>query len=94
MNAAGADGYPWSRREEMKALAITKGWRAVFNSMSHLSILLSRLTIFVVGGQGTTDAALNTKEFVLASIARDLIKTHGFVLAFGSYMLEFGPTPD
>lgn len=22
----GEDGYPWSRREEMKALAITKGW--------------------------------------------------------------------
>lgn len=22
----GEEGYPWSRREEMKALAITKGW--------------------------------------------------------------------
>ena len=45
-----------------------------------------KLTMLVVGGQGTTDAALNTKEFVLASIARDLIKTHGFVLAFGSFL--------
>lgn len=23
---AGGEGYPWSRREEMKALAVTKGW--------------------------------------------------------------------
>jgi hypothetical protein len=26
----GSAGYPWSRREEAKAQAITKGWRSVF----------------------------------------------------------------
>ena len=28
--AGGAGGYPWSRKEENKALALTKGWKSVF----------------------------------------------------------------
>lgn len=68
--AAGEDGYPWSRREEMKALAITEGWRAVF-----------------AGGRSPNDPDLNTREFVLASVARDLIKTHGWLLAFDEIQL-------
>lgn len=32
----GDEGYPWSRREEMKALAITKGWSVFF----HLTAML------------------------------------------------------
>lgn len=39
--AGGEDGYPWSRREEMKALAITKGWRAVFAGLSSHSPFLT-----------------------------------------------------
>ncbi|KAK4699334.1 hypothetical protein P7C70_g6928, partial [Phenoliferia sp. Uapishka_3] len=66
----GGEGYPWSRREEMKALAITKGWRAVF-----------------AGGRSATDPDLNTKEFVLVGIARDLIKEHGWLLAFDEVQL-------
>ena len=71
MNAAGGEeGYPWSRREERKALAMTQGWRAVF-----------------AGGRDPNDPDLNTREFVLAAVARDLIKTHGWLLAFDEVQL-------
>ncbi|GAA6008111.1 hypothetical protein JCM10207_007033 [Rhodosporidiobolus poonsookiae] len=63
-------GYPWSRREEMKARAISKGWQSVF-----------------AGGRSATDAALNTREFVLAQVALDLIKTQGWLLAFDEVQL-------
>ncbi|KAM0745812.1 hypothetical protein T439DRAFT_369898 [Meredithblackwellia eburnea MCA 4105] len=66
----GDEGYPWSRREEMKALAITKGWRAVF-----------------AGGRSPNDPDLNTREFVLVGIARELIKEHGWLLAFDEVQL-------
>ncbi|KAI5481477.1 hypothetical protein MNV49_004234 [Pseudohyphozyma bogoriensis] len=66
----GEEGYPWSRREEMKALAITKGWRAVF-----------------AGGRSPNDPDLNVQEFVLVGIARDLIKEHGWLLAFDEVQL-------
>ncbi|SCZ91364.1 BZ3500_MvSof-1268-A1-R1_Chr1-2g01361 [Microbotryum saponariae] len=66
----GTAGYPWSRREEMKALALSKGWRAVF-----------------AGGRSPKDHDLNTREFVLAGVARDLIKTYGWLLAFDEVQL-------
>ncbi|SCV67945.1 BQ2448_66 [Microbotryum intermedium] len=66
----GTAGYPWSRREEMKALALSKGWRAVF-----------------AGGRSPKDHDLNTREFILAGVARDLIKTHGWLLAFDEVQL-------
>ncbi|KDE06896.1 hypothetical protein MVLG_02784 [Microbotryum lychnidis-dioicae p1A1 Lamole] len=66
----GTSGYPWSRREEMKALALSKGWRAVF-----------------AGGRSPKDHDLNTREFVLAGVARDLIKTYGWLLAFDEVQL-------
>lgn len=39
------------------------------------------------GGRSPNDPDLNTKEFVLATIARDLIKTHGWLLAFDEVQL-------
>ena len=53
MSEKGEGGYPWSRREEMKALALSKGWQAVF-----------------AGGRSPHDHDLNTREFVLAGVAR------------------------
>lgn len=70
LSEKGEAGYPWSRREEMKALALSKGWRAVF-----------------AGGRSPHDPDLNTREFVLAGVARDLIKTHGWLLAFDEVQL-------
>jgi hypothetical protein len=66
----GKGGYPWSRKEEMKARAISKGWQSVF-----------------AGGRSASDASLNTKEFVLAKVALDLIKTQGWLLAFDEVQL-------
>ncbi|GAA6033705.1 hypothetical protein JCM8097_004391 [Rhodosporidiobolus ruineniae] len=63
-------GYPWSRREEMKARAISKGWQSVF-----------------AGGRSAHDAAINTRDFVLAQVALDLIKEHGWLLAFDEVQL-------
>ncbi|GAA5930259.1 hypothetical protein JCM3775_004343 [Rhodotorula graminis] len=63
-------GYPWSRKEEMKARAISQGWQTVF-----------------AGGRSASDPALNTREFVLAQVALDLIKTHGWLLAFDEVQL-------
>ncbi|GAA5914046.1 hypothetical protein JCM6882_001832 [Rhodosporidiobolus microsporus] len=63
-------GYPWSRREEMKAQAISKGWQSVF-----------------AGGRSAHDPALNTRDFVLAKVALDLIKTQGWLLAFDEVQL-------
>ncbi|GAA5999954.1 uncharacterized protein JCM10292_003554 [Rhodotorula paludigena] len=63
-------GYPWSRREEMKARAISQGWQSVF-----------------AGGRSAQDPALNTREFVLAQVALDLIKTQGWLLAFDEVQL-------
>ncbi|KAM0793729.1 hypothetical protein ACM66B_001152 [Microbotryomycetes sp. NB124-2] len=70
MSETGEGGYPWSRREEMKALALSKGWKAVF-----------------AGGRSPYDPDLNTREFVLAGVARDLIKEHGWLLAFDEVQL-------
>ncbi|KAK4049621.1 hypothetical protein OIO90_005380 [Microbotryomycetes sp. JL221] len=70
MSETGEGGYPWSRREEMKALALSKGWKAVF-----------------AGGRSPYDPELNTREFVLAGVARDLIKEHGWLLAFDEVQL-------
>lgn len=53
LSEKGEGGYPWSRREEMKALALSKGWQAVF-----------------AGGRNPNDHDLNTREFVLAGVAR------------------------
>ncbi|GAA5949749.1 hypothetical protein JCM3765_007675 [Sporobolomyces pararoseus] len=66
----GKGGYPWSRKEEMKARAISKGWQSVF-----------------AGGRSASDPGLNTKEFVLAKVALDLIKTQGWLLAFDEVQL-------
>ncbi|GAA6063760.1 hypothetical protein JCM10212_002712 [Sporobolomyces blumeae] len=66
----GKGGYPWSRREEMKARAISKGWQSVF-----------------AGGRSASDPGLNTREFVLAKVALDLIKTQGWLLAFDEVQL-------
>ncbi|BGP12176.1 hypothetical protein JCM10213_004742 [Rhodosporidiobolus nylandii] len=63
-------GYPWSRREEMKARAISKGWQSVF-----------------AGGRSAHDPSLNTRDFVLAQVALDLIKTQGWLLAFDEVQL-------
>ncbi|BGP36208.1 hypothetical protein JCM10449v2_000106 [Rhodotorula kratochvilovae] len=63
-------GYPWSRREEMKARAISQGWQTVF-----------------AGGRSASDPGLNTREFVLAQVALDLIKTQGWLLAFDEVQL-------
>ncbi|GAA5899369.1 uncharacterized protein JCM6883_005198 [Sporobolomyces salmoneus] len=68
--SGGKGGYPWSRKEEMKARAISKGWQSVF-----------------AGGRSASDPGLNTKEFVLAKVALDLIKTHGWLLAFDEVQL-------
>ncbi|KWU41050.1 hypothetical protein RHOSPDRAFT_23715 [Rhodotorula sp. JG-1b] len=68
--ANGNKGYPWSRREEMKARAISQGWQSVF-----------------AGGRSAHDPALNTREFVLAQVALDLIKTQGWLLAFDEIQL-------
>ncbi|ORY90273.1 AFG1-like ATPase-domain-containing protein [Leucosporidium creatinivorum] len=70
LSEKGEGGYPWSRREEMKAQALTKGWQSVF-----------------AGGRSPHDADLNTREFVLAGVARDLIKQHGWLLAFDEVQL-------
>ncbi|GAA5916009.1 hypothetical protein JCM5296_001159 [Sporobolomyces johnsonii] len=67
---SGKGGYPWSRREEMKARAISKGWQSVF-----------------AGGRSASDPGLNTREFVLARVALDLIKTQGWLLAFDEVQL-------
>lgn len=66
----GGGGYPWSRKEEMKARAISKGWQSVF-----------------AGGRSASDPGLNTREFVLARVALDLIKTQGWLLAFDEVQL-------
>lgn len=66
----GGKGYPWSRKEEMKARAISKGWQSVF-----------------AGGRSASDPGLNTREFVLARVALDLIKTQGWLLAFDEVQL-------
>ncbi|GAA5827955.1 hypothetical protein JCM11251_005665 [Rhodosporidiobolus azoricus] len=66
----GGKGYPWSRKEEMKAQAISKGWQSVF-----------------AGGRSAHDPALNTRDFVLAKVALDLIKTQGWLLAFDEVQL-------
>ncbi|GAA5974412.1 hypothetical protein JCM11641_005268 [Rhodosporidiobolus odoratus] len=63
-------GYPWSRREEMKARAISKGWQSVF-----------------AGGRSAHDADLNTRDFVLAQVALELIKKEGWLLAFDEVQL-------
>ncbi|GAA5964226.1 hypothetical protein JCM8115_002839 [Rhodotorula mucilaginosa] len=68
--ANGNKGYPWSRREAMKARAISQGWQSVF-----------------AGGRSAHDPALNTREFVLAQVALDLIKTQGWLLAFDEIQL-------
>lgn len=39
------------------------------------------------GGRSPYDPDLNTREFVLAGVARDLIKTHGWLLAFDEVQL-------
>ncbi|BGP21193.1 hypothetical protein JCM10295v2_000064 [Rhodotorula toruloides] len=67
---SGKKGYPWSRREEMKAKAISQGWQSVF-----------------AGGRSAHDASLNTREFVLAQVALDLLKTQGWLLAFDELQL-------
>ncbi|BGP28335.1 hypothetical protein JCM10296v2_000067 [Rhodotorula toruloides] len=67
---SGKKGYPWSRREEMKAKAISQGWQSVF-----------------AGGRSAHDASLNTREFVLAQVALDLLKTQGWLLAFDEIQL-------
>lgn len=95
MNAlGGTEGYSWTRRDEMKALAITKGWKAVFagqfsNSSFETYVVdtTKLLPHTSIGGRSPNDPDLNTKEFVLASIARELIKTHGFLLAFDEVQL-------
>lgn len=45
-----------------------------------------RRSVFA-GGRSPNDPDLNTKEFVLVGVARDLIKTHGWLLAFDEVQL-------
>lgn len=39
------------------------------------------------GGRSAHDASLNTREFVLAQVALDLLKTQGWLLAFDEIQL-------
>lgn len=83
-----AKGYSWSRREEMKALALTKGWRSVFGGPSFIvRSFWQTLMLAMTGGRAANDPELNTREFVLANIARDLIKEQGWLLAFDEVQL-------
>jgi protein AFG1 len=47
---------------------------------------LCRQSVFA-GGKSAYDPALNTRDFVLAGVALDLIKTQGWLLAFDEVQL-------
>lgn len=91
----GQGGYPWKRREEMKAkvghaptyhTCLANSRTCQFDAAYSKAISVGWRAVFA-GGRAPSDPVINTRDFILAGIARNLIQKEGWLLAFDEVQL-------